>query len=73
MLKAYFFLFGLNFRDLHFRHFTFPWDTFKLGARIFDLQIRQTKIFRTFLAIASSNFTIFYLILLFQSFTSLAS
>lgn len=54
-MSFYFFRFGRNFRESQLRHLISPWLTFKLEARIFDLQFLHTKIFFIFRAIASSN------------------
>ena len=59
LIKVYFFLFGLNFLELHFLHLTFPRLTFKLGDLIFDLQFLHTKTFFISLFAASSNFAIY--------------
>ncbi len=41
--QAHFFLFGLSFKEAQLRHLILPWLTFKLEARILDLQFLQTK------------------------------
>jgi hypothetical protein len=56
----YFLLFGRSALLLQLRQRTFPWETFKLGARSFDLHDLHTKMFFNNRAVASSFLTILF-------------
>ncbi len=55
--SLYFLLLGRKARDLQLRHFTLPCETFRLGALILALQLRQTKMFFNNRAVPSSFLT----------------
>ena len=55
-MQVHFFLFGLSLTEEQLLHLIFPWLTFRLEARILDLQFLQTKIPLIRRFNASSNF-----------------